>query len=112
MPPEVAEKVFMRAGGRCEAGVSEAGCNSRVEHLHHRKFRSRGGGHTPQNLVGVCHRCHDWIHQNSGSKAKVRGLAVSRYADPLVVDVIRRGQVVALDEFGGYRVVELKAGLL
>lgn len=109
MPADVAEKVISRAGNRCEAAVSEAGCNGRCEHLHHRQFRSRGGAHTTENLIGVCNLCHLWIHDNSGIGAKARGLAVSRYANPLVIPVVRRTQLVQLDQFGGYSVVKQKA---
>src|SRR5699024_902708 len=78
-----------RAGGLCEAwwpGV----CNTRGEHLHHRKLRSRGGRHTVPNLILVCHRCHDHLHRNV-AEATDLGLIVSTYADPALVHVVRRG---------------------
>lgn len=109
MPQAVADKVISRAGGMCEANVGVAGCTRRCDHLHHRQFRSRGGKDTPENLIGVCYRCHEWIHQNSGTGAKARGLAVSRYANPALVPVVRRSQLVQLDTAGGYSVLQLKA---
>jgi 5-methylcytosine-specific restriction endonuclease McrA len=30
--------------------------------IHHRKFRSRGGTHRPENLEPVCWECHRRIH--------------------------------------------------
>jgi hypothetical protein len=30
---------------------------------HHRVFRSAGGSDDPSNLVTVCHRCHDLVHE-------------------------------------------------
>ena len=31
---------------------------------HHRKLRSRGGGHEPENLADLCVSCHSWVHHN------------------------------------------------
>ncbi len=101
MPQDVFRRVEIRAGGRCEARVGEAGCVGRDEHKHHRQYRSRGGKDTPENLIAVCHRCHDWIHRNV-SDSTARGLSVSRYRDPADVPVIRLGKTVTLDSLGGW----------
>lgn len=31
-------------------------------HVHHIKFRSQGGTDTPDNLITLCHNCHDKLH--------------------------------------------------
>lgn len=31
-------------------------------HVHHVRYRSRGGGDGLENLLTLCHRCHAWIH--------------------------------------------------
>ena len=31
-------------------------------HVHHRKFRGRGGDDVPENLVWLCGSCHDEAH--------------------------------------------------
>ncbi|CAB0888594.1 HNH endonuclease [Corynebacterium diphtheriae] len=104
IPPAVRAKVLTRSGFRCEAGVPEAGCTGRVGALHHRLFRSRGGGHTVWNLVGICVPCHLWIHANDHA-AKRYGLSVSRHCDaPEQVPVLRRGAMVVYDADGGWEV--------
>lgn len=53
-----------RAHGRCEAGITAAGCTGRAEHVHHMQLRSQGGSDDIANLLAVCHRCHGHIHAN------------------------------------------------
>lgn len=85
-----------RSGGLCEApnfvtraisqddrALTEAAyswqfenaCNGRASHVHHRKYRSRGGTNSPANLVHVCSSCHDWIHAH-GEKSNLLGLSL------------------------------------
>ena len=45
----------------CQARIPGV-CTGRNEHAHHRRLRSAGGPTTAANLLGVCHRCHAWIH--------------------------------------------------
>jgi len=33
-------------------------------HIHHRKYRSRGGTNALSNLLHLCEPCHSWIHAN------------------------------------------------
>lgn len=45
------EVVLKRDGHRCQV----TGCPSRLElHIHHRKPVSKGGPHTPENLIALC----------------------------------------------------------
>ncbi|WP_282580680.1 HNH endonuclease [Microbacterium aurugineum] len=49
IPKKVRDAVQERSGGICE------GCGiRRATDMHHRKYRSRGGKHTPSNLVHLC----------------------------------------------------------
>ena len=34
--------------------------------IHHRKYRSHGGTHRPENLEPVCWDCHNRIHAHEG----------------------------------------------
>lgn len=99
IPRVVVEAVLGRSGGNCEAMVKGARCTMRAEHLHHRQLRSQGGGHTVENLVYVCHRCHDWVHKHPSQAMKL-GLIVSGRADPGRVKVNRRGRWVILTGSG------------
>jgi 5-methylcytosine-specific restriction endonuclease McrA len=88
-------KVADRADGVCE------GCGSaEAEQMHHRKFRSRGGKHTPANLLHLCFRCHALAHTHHGPE----GHALHSWDDPLksVVQHAAHG-LVFLDDLGGYR---------
>lgn len=109
VPAEVIALVNTRSRGRCEGRVIAAGCTLRGEHRHHRQYRSRGGEHTAQNLIVLCMRCHEWVHQN-GAKAKELGLAVGAYSDPNDVPVLYRGSVWRLlDAHGGLQAVGISA---
>lgn len=44
--------VFLRDGGRCQY------CGTRAESIDHVVPRSRGGGHTWENVVAACRRCN------------------------------------------------------
>lgn len=48
--------VVERDGGRCRA------CGWPGDHVHHVVYRSRGGGHDTSNLIVLCLRCHQLIH--------------------------------------------------
>ena len=78
IPSGVREAVLRRADGRCEW----CGRYQDPLELHHRRFRSRGGKHTVQNLVGLCGRgnlngCHGKAHSTRTEAAK--GFAVSQF---------------------------------
>jgi len=47
-------EVIGRQRGRCAV----PGCSHPVQHLHHIRYRSRGGGNETDNLVGLCWRHH------------------------------------------------------
>ena len=62
------KEVLERCGGRCEARLTV--CQGSAEHVHHIKRRSQGGTHDPANLMGLCFRCHEWIHRNPAESVK------------------------------------------
>ena len=90
VPAEVAETVNTRAGGNCEIMNVDAQCTGYREQLHHRKLRSQGGEHTVENLVGICHRCHYWLHAHPAI-AYANGWLVKGVKDPADVPFNRRG---------------------
>lgn len=99
---------YDRAGGHCEAGVSER-CPGVISldafEWHHRKLRSQGGDDTITNSLALCHHCHEWAHQHP-EDARMRGLIVPRVSDPAERAVnLWDGRVVRLTEDGGYDVI-------
>jgi hypothetical protein len=57
------EQVMERNGWRC------ARCGRMYQlQIHHRRFRSHGGTHRPENLEPVCWPCHGQIHRSERSK--------------------------------------------
>lgn len=91
------EAVYYRSGGVCEgfqfalATMGERAmnvypfteCRVKAQHVHHRKYRSRGGSNDLKNLLHVCYQCHSWIHRNGGfgQPANLMGLALSAEED-------------------------------
>ena len=100
VPTEVAEVVNNRAGGNCEIMNIDAKCTGYREQLHHRKLRSQGGEHTVENLCGVCHRCHYWLHAHPAI-AYANGWLVKGVKDPAKIPFRRRGVLLYLHEDGG-----------
>lgn len=52
-----------RSGGKCEAHVAKL-CTGVGAHAHHIRRRAQQGANDPDNLLWVCHFCHDWLHYN------------------------------------------------
>lgn len=82
IPLAVRQQVKDRSHGRCE----HCGLPGAVQ-LHHRKRRSQGGRHTPENLLNVRVECHNLIHANP-EKAYAMGWLVRGWADPANVPAI------------------------
>ena len=58
---EVRQLVLERDGWKC----TYPGCRARARlHVHHVRYRSRGGSDSPWNLTVVCNFHHDLIHSN------------------------------------------------
>lgn len=101
MPPEIRVEVFSRANYMCEIMSRESECTGRAEHAHHRKLRSQGGKHTVANIVGICHKCHDFVHGHPAI-AYTNGWLVKSTRDPREVPFNRRGGFIMLTEDGGF----------
>ena len=63
VPGELRMQVFEDDSFTCR------GCGSRYHHLHihHIIYRSQGGQHEYDNLITLCHRCHDVVHDSPRS---------------------------------------------
>jgi hypothetical protein len=57
----------------------DVGCGIYAVHIHHRKYRSRGGSNQITNLLDICLAHHEWIHAHGGfgESANLLGLALS-----------------------------------
>ena len=99
VPTEVASIVTERSDGHCEIMNPDAGCTGYREHLHHRKLRSQGGEHTVENLTGICHRCHYWLHAHPAI-AYANGWLVKGAKDPAKIPFRRRGVLSFLRKDG------------
>lgn len=60
IPPSVRQAVLDRDNSQCQ--ICGTGGDNRLQ-LHHLTYRSHGGRHIPENLVTVCHRCHEAVHR-------------------------------------------------
>lgn len=52
------EKIYRMDGGRC----GYFGCTSEPSEAHHIIFRSQGGEDTPDNLISLCRKHHEMVH--------------------------------------------------
>lgn len=68
--------------------------------LHHRQFRSRGGGWTPANILLLCPGCH----LAATEERAPAGVNVSAFSDPrkVAVKLWYTDKPVCLDNAGGY----------
>ena len=41
-------------------------CGGTAVHVHHRRYRSRGGTNNPVNLLALCNAHHSWVHAHGG----------------------------------------------
>lgn len=69
-------------------------CGDEIEHYHHLIPKHKGGSDLPENLIGLCGRCHDRLHKNLldkterqklkdlGFKKKYAGLSILNIAIP------------------------------
>lgn len=73
---EAYRAVATRSGGICERCMVEVAI-----HMHHRKFRSRGGMDTVSNIVHLCQTCHLWAH-SEGIEATDNGWAIATGGNP------------------------------
>ena len=98
MPPELREAVYERAQYFCEV-MEKSVCTGRAGHVHHRRMRSQGGGHTMSNCVATCPDCHTYIHYHPAI-SYTNGWLVKSTRDPEREPFLRRGGAVFLFEDG------------
>lgn len=73
-------EVIKRADRGCEART--VWCTGAVQHVHHILRRSQGGGNEITNLLGLCFRCHEWIHANPKKAAQAGLLKLRKETTP------------------------------
>ena len=102
VPEGVVLALEIRSFGMCE------GCGlRRATEIHHRKFRSRGGDNSIENLLHLCgwgnHTgCHGAAHGGGTEEERLRaiGWAVKPDETPADVVLLYRGKVRYLTEDG------------
>ena len=60
---------------------------SEQDAAHHRKLRSQGGEDSLENLVGLHHSCHQYVHANPAWSYDM-GLMVHQWDDPAEVAIL------------------------
>lgn len=96
----VVERAESDAGyAACEAMIPGV-CTGAMQHWHHRKLRSQGGGHSAVNGLGLSSNCHNAIHADP-KRAYDNGWLVRGFHEPEDKPVLRRGIWVELTEEGG-----------
>jgi hypothetical protein len=105
IPPGNRRIVEERSGSVCE------GCGkARATEVHHRRYRSRGGGHEVSNLLHLCgfgnnanEGCHGVAHSAEGGEL---GWSCNSWENPKHRPVLYRGTLMWLVDDG--RVVDVK----
>lgn len=98
IPAKNRRSVEQRSGFVCE------GCGNReATEIHHRKYKSRGGGHEVSNLIHLCgwgnHTgCHGVAHSAEGHEL---GWSCSSWSVASRVPLLYRGTLVLLTDEGG-----------
>jgi hypothetical protein len=64
------EYVLCRDRHKCQLCGKDKG----TLHVHHVLWASQGGSDSPENLITLCTKCHDRVHHDTGTDAKVKEL--------------------------------------
>jgi hypothetical protein len=97
IPPKNRRIVEERCGGVCE------GCGKQpATNLHHRLYRSRGGGNEVSNLIALCGMgnaagCHQIAHSGEGVEL---GWSCNSWTSPTLTPVLYRGVMSWLTDQG------------
>jgi hypothetical protein len=104
----VRTRLAERSGGWCEIRLVGM-CRARAVETSHRVNVKVGGRHGDarrrsdrlSNVVHSCSPCHRWVHLNPRKARDLYGLQVREGRDTATVPLLRRGELVYLDDFGG-----------
>ena len=84
-------EVLLRCCFRCTLCLELAGDFNFVSDLHHGVLRSEGGLDSPNNLLGLCRRCHEWVHKDKGREELARRLLAKQIEESRVrIDPVAR----------------------
>lgn len=76
---DTARSVLQRDGFACQARAWGFATGSRCEgrlHVHHRRLRSQGGSHEPENLLTLCDFHHRLAHDVLRAEAEEAGVII------------------------------------
>lgn len=95
VPAKLRASILERDSHACARCGRPVDVSSGYYSLHHRLPRSRGGTHTPENLVTLCGsgttRCHVEV-ESLRAQARAEGWLVPTGVDPAAWPVLRGGQ--------------------
>lgn len=78
---DIYAQVLARDGGCVARGlVPEVSCAGRID-PHHALMRSQGGQDTLEDMIAVCRRHHDWIHNHPARSYELGLLRHRRHPD-------------------------------
>ena len=69
---------------------------NKIEHYHHLVHRKNNGSDLPENLIGVCEKCHKKIHLEKlnakikGIKKKYHHLSVLNQSIPFIINELKK----------------------
>ncbi|MCK4820151.1 hypothetical protein KA005_30580 [bacterium] len=76
---------------RCFFRCTYPGCLNLATDLHHGVLFSKGGSDHPENLIGLCRGCHQWVHKSpKNEKLALQWLADQIHNCPVRVDSVLR----------------------
>ena len=99
------EYVVARQEGHCHFCKNGIG----IDDIHHVLPKSLGGSDGPENLVGLCKKCHEKIHTGK-KKLSIRGIA-KKYAATSVLNQAMKSIAKGLERLAGEGKVHFCAGM-
>lgn len=72
-------EVMRRSRGHCECDT-DGPCHRSATEVHHLRYPAWGTFDTPDNLIAVCHECHERLHtcDSCGGKLKSEAIKAGR----------------------------------
>lgn len=85
------KEILLRCCFQCTLCAELAGDFSFVSDLHHGVLRSEGGSDSPNNVLGLCCRCHQWVHQRKEREEYARRVLAEQIEKcPVRIDAMAR----------------------